>query len=1197
MASTRELTLRFAADTAKLKAATGDVSKTLDKTAGDAGKAGEGAATGYGKGFGTKIKSVAKNIAGPLAAIFAADKIIDFGKAVTEEASNLEQSVGGVQAIFKGHADQMIKISKDAAQRFGLSQNEFNELAAQLGAGLKNKGVKDFAGATEDLIGMGSDLAAQFGGSTKDAVDAIGSALRGETDPIERYGVSMKAANIEAEALAMGLAKPVKNMDEIKTAQIKATLAQRKYNEAVKEHGKESEEALTAEARLGSAQGILEKKLKGSKVQLTESQKAQAALSLLTKQTADATGAFGRESDTFAGKQQRAKAQWDNLKAAIGGAFLPVLSQAMGFINSTALPALAAFGSAISAGVAWVIKYKDILIPLGTALGVATVAMAAFSLQQKIMAAGGFLSWLKNLQVVTKTATAVQWLYNAALTANPIGLIVAAIAGLVAGLVIFFTKTETGRKAWAAFTGFLTSAAKAVVGWFKNSLIPFFTETLPGGFRKSIQWIKAAWSKVSGMLLAPFRIARDGIKKAWGKITGQFSTAKNWVSGTWRKGWGAVKGWIGGAVEKGRDAVGKAMGVGNGIRAKFNGLKSWAGGTFRKGWQAAKGWISDPIGSAKKSIETHRKNIKGVLNGLDTWGKKIFGPKWDGIKDKLKSPIDTTLKTYKRLFGRGGPFRTTFNGFVEAAKTIFGKIKGAVTAPIKGVINAINSGLIKGGINWILNKLKVPKDKQVPWIPVPKFASGGRIRGVGGPREDKTLIAASPGEFMQPFDAVQHYGLDTMERLRRKQIPKDLLVHGYAGGGLIGGSGTWTDDARRALIAASTRAGVDFSVFQRGFRPSTSYSGTSHAKDAIDTGPVRDAVWRALRDVGWAAWDRTGRGNWAPHIHAVPIPGKGVGVPGGSGVWQAQDYLGGGDGLGGRDYHSYRPGVSKGGILGAIAGAVGGALDFLKGLSPVDWLLKKAGGLAKNAVGGGPFGAGLIGTIPKMIIDRGKEWITEKINGIAGWAGGDVGGFSKEQLDNASTIMGVARRLGFGERGALIGLITAMQESTLRNLSYGDRDSVGLFQQRAAWGSFADRTNPAKSAQMFYLGGQGGQPGLKSKAWRTLSPGAAAQAVQVSAYPGLYAPHIPAAQKIIAASKLFDSGGILQPGLTLAYNGTGRNETVRTAAQEAALHRPTVININVQGSLNDDRTIGRLITEIERYERRRGPVTLNRRTA
>src|SRR5690606_29617639 len=65
--------------------------------------------------------------------------------------------------------------------------------------------------------------------------------------------------------------------------------------------------------------------------------------------------------------------------------------------------------------------------------------------------------------------------------------------------------------------------------------------------------------------------------------------------------------------------------------------------------------------------------------------------------------------------------------------------------------------------------------------------------------------------------------------------------------------------------------------------------------------------------------------------------------------------------------------------------------------------------------------------------------------------------FTSEQIGHARTIWMVAKQMSTGDRGAIVGIATALQESTLRNLPYGDRDSVGLFQQRASWGSHADR--------------------------------------------------------------------------------------------------------------------------------------------
>ncbi|MFI7586208.1 C40 family peptidase [Spongisporangium articulatum] len=110
------------------------------------------------------------------------------------------------------------------------------------------------------------------------------------------------------------------------------------------------------------------------------------------------------------------------------------------------------------------------------------------------------------------------------------------------------------------------------------------------------------------------------------------------------------------------------------------------------------------------------------------------------------------------------------------------------------------------------------------------------------------------------------------------------------------------------------------------------------------------------------------------------------------------------------------------------------------------------------------------------------------------------------QLANARTIISVGRELDVPARGQVVAVATALQESTLRNLDYGDRDSLGLFQQRAGWGSAASRTDPRSAAEMFYTGGMAGQPGLLDiSGWTTMSITVAAQAVQRSAFPNAYA--------------------------------------------------------------------------------------------
>ncbi|MEU9237107.1 NlpC/P60 family protein [Streptomyces subrutilus] len=142
------------------------------------------------------------------------------------------------------------------------------------------------------------------------------------------------------------------------------------------------------------------------------------------------------------------------------------------------------------------------------------------------------------------------------------------------------------------------------------------------------------------------------------------------------------------------------------------------------------------------------------------------------------------------------------------------------------------------------------------------------------------------------------------------------------------------------------------------------------------------------------------------------------------------------------------------------------------------------------------------------------------------------------QINNALIIDGVAKERGLSGRATLIALMTALQESTLLNLDYGDRDSIGLFQQRPStgWGTKEQIMQPKYSASMFFFGGDSGDPpGLTDiKNWETMPMGAAAQAVQRSAYPDLYdgqeKPARDIAQQAAIDLDRTGSGGSAPPG-------------------------------------------------------------------
>lgn len=215
---------------------------------------------------------------------FGATAAFAIGKQAVGAASNLQQSMGAVDDVFKSSAKQVHAYAQKAADAVGLSRNQYNEMATLIGTQLKNGGTaaNQLADQANKVIKIGADLSAQFGGSTKDAVDALSAALKGERDPIEKYGISLTQNAIDAEAAALGY-----------------------------------------------------KKVNG---QLTTQATQAATLSLIHKQSADSTGKFARETDTLAHKQQVLSAKWEDAKAKLGNMLLPIVTKVTGFIADHIVP-------------------------------------------------------------------------------------------------------------------------------------------------------------------------------------------------------------------------------------------------------------------------------------------------------------------------------------------------------------------------------------------------------------------------------------------------------------------------------------------------------------------------------------------------------------------------------------------------------------------------------------------------------------------------------------------------------------------------------------------------------------------------------------------------------------------------------------------------------------------------------------------
>lgn len=196
--------------------------------------------------------------------------IIALGKNMVDSASTLEESMNAVKVVFKEAADEIYAFGETSAEAVGLSQSEFNQLSAELGAMLKNVGVPmdDLAQSTIDLTTRASDMASIFNTDVSQAFGAIQSAIKGEFNPLEAFGVKMNMAMITAKALEMGLVD-----------------------------------------QTGA---------------VTDAGKAQAALAILYEQTDQFAGDFQNTSDGLANSTRITKAEFENMSAALGEQLLPI---------------------------------------------------------------------------------------------------------------------------------------------------------------------------------------------------------------------------------------------------------------------------------------------------------------------------------------------------------------------------------------------------------------------------------------------------------------------------------------------------------------------------------------------------------------------------------------------------------------------------------------------------------------------------------------------------------------------------------------------------------------------------------------------------------------------------------------------------------------------------------------------------------
>ena len=456
---------------------------------------------------------------------------------------------------------------------------------------------------------------------------------------------------------------------------------------------------------------------------------------------------------------------WDNLKSAFGsviGIIGNLIKSFAGVDDSTAKnkTSVEDVANTISS---LANKFADITKSIADFVGkisesksamdavkVALVALAGAFVAMKVI--NGIIKAYETYNKIVEAATIIQGAFNAIMAVNPFVLLGIAIAAVVAGLIYFFTQTETGKKAWASFVDFLKSAWDSVVSFF-SGIGQWFADVWNGAvdgakgiwqglvdwFSGIVQGIQNVWNGITTFFSNLWTTVIGGIQSVWGGVTDffsgifdavssvvstVFSAIGGFASSAWDVlvgVWNAVSGFFGGIF----NAV---SGVVSSVFSAIGSFASSAWGVVSSIWSAVSGFFSGIFNSVRSVVSgvfsaiggfasSAWSRISGVFNGVGGFFSGVFNGAKNAVSGVFSAFGGFASKAYDAITG-------VFKGLGGFFSGIFGGIKDTIDSVLGGVTGTIEK--VSGAINGIAGKLGgMFKGSMVVGLPEFNLSSSG----------------------------------------------------------------------------------------------------------------------------------------------------------------------------------------------------------------------------------------------------------------------------------------------------------------------------------------------------------------------------------------------------------------------------------------------------------------------------------------
>ena len=301
----------------------------------------------------------------------------------------------------------------------------------------------------------------------------------------------------------------------------------------------------------------------------------------------------------------------------------------------------------VEAGIQWLIDHLPEIEACVIGIGTAFLAWKVAGIITAVTTA------LAGMSAAEAIAAAKTWLLNTAMLANPIGLVVAAIAGLVTAFVVLWNKSEKFRNFWKGLWKEIKATVEkyigAVVNFFKAAfnVIKTVWNAITGFFKGLWESIKDVFNAVVDFFTGIFTSAYEGVKAVWEAITGFFTGIWDGIKNTFNVvgDWFAEK--FENAVDRIKDIFGKVKSffsdVWDGIKSVFGNVADWFKDKFSKAWQAVK----DVFSAGGKVFEGIKDGIlnglKTVINALIRGINKVISVPFDGLNAALRKIRDIEI--------------------------------------------------------------------------------------------------------------------------------------------------------------------------------------------------------------------------------------------------------------------------------------------------------------------------------------------------------------------------------------------------------------------------------------------------------------------------------------------------------------------------------------------------------------------------